>query len=81
MLKMNSMKKCLPFFSSGLALMVVLLLVLAGQAGTASGPAIAITPDDYDTGDITRITKPFSKVFTVANNGSSLLSIAKIKYT
>jgi hypothetical protein len=81
MLKMGSMKTCLPSWSRGLALIAVLLLVLAGQAGTATGPAIAITPDDYDTGDITRITKPFSKVFTVTNNGSSLLSIAKIKYT
>jgi hypothetical protein len=81
MLKMNSMKTRLPSLSSGLALMVVLLLVHAGQAGTASGPAIAITPDDYDTGDISRTTKPFSKAFTVTNNGGALLSIAKIKYT
>jgi hypothetical protein len=81
MLKMNSMKTRLLSCSAGLALMMVLLLVLAGQVGTAAGPAIAITPNDYDTGDISRITKPFSKVFTVTNNGDTLLSIAKIKYT
>jgi hypothetical protein len=81
MLKMNSMKTCLPSLPWGLAILVVLLLVLAGQAGTALGPAIAIIPDDYDTGDISRITKPFTKVFTVTNNGDTLLSIAKIKYT
>jgi hypothetical protein len=52
-----------------------------GQAGNQRGPAIAITPDDYNTGDISRLTKPFTQVFSVTNNGNALLSIAKIKYT
>ncbi|MCU0580269.1 MAG: hypothetical protein MUF69_12125 [Desulfobacterota bacterium] len=60
--------------------MIAPLMVL-GQSLRLPGPVIAITPDDYNTGDISRLTKPFTQVFTVSNNGGSLLSIAKIKYT
>ena len=74
------MKKSSSFFISGLVLLVLPLLVF-GQGLNQAGPAIVITPDDYNTGDISRLTKPFTKVFTVTNTGNALLSITKIKYT
>ncbi|MBI5585013.1 MAG: hypothetical protein HY892_14470 [Deltaproteobacteria bacterium] len=68
------------FLTLGLALVLVPLLVF-GQGNNTTGPAISISPDDYNTGDISRMTQDVTQVFTVSNTGKALLSIAKIKYT
>lgn len=74
------MKKLSLCLTLAWALLIVPIMVF-GQAQNQRGPAIAISPDDYYTGDISRLTKPFTQVFSVTNNGNALLSIAKIKYT
>jgi hypothetical protein len=74
------MKKIAACLTLAWALLIAPIMVF-GQAGNQRGPAIAITPDDYNTGDISRLTRPFTQVFSVTNNGNALLSIAKIKYT
>jgi hypothetical protein len=80
MLQIRIMEKQSCFLRSGAALVLVLWLWVF-QAESSASPVISISPDDYNTGDISRITKPFTKVFIVTNQGNTLLSIAKIKYT
>jgi hypothetical protein len=66
------------------AVMVSLVFSFGGLGGpgyTAAGPSISISPDDYDAGDLTKAPDTVYKVFQVFNNGDTLLSIAKIKYT
>ena len=46
-----------------------------------NGPAITVSPVDYDAGDLTRVKEDVLKTFKVSNTGDALLSISKIKYT
>jgi hypothetical protein len=70
------------FFLLAVALSLVFLFGGLGMQGySAAGPAISISPDDYDAGDLTRAPDTVYKVFQVFNTGDALLSIAKIKYT
>jgi hypothetical protein len=52
-----------------------------GQGYDRSGPAISISPDDYNAGDLTKAPSTVYKVFQISNTGDSLLSVTKIKYT
>jgi hypothetical protein len=67
-----------------LAVLVGAVLFTLGPVNSGyalSGPAITVSPVDYDAGDLTRAQGNVQKVFQVFNSGDSILSIAKIKYT
>jgi hypothetical protein len=73
------MKKIL-FIIVGFSL-VFFLAWLGEPVYSWAGPSISISPEDYDAGDLARAPDMIQKVFQVSNNGDSLLSINKIKYT
>ncbi len=74
------MKQILFLLAVGLSL--VFSFGWLGEPGySLAGPAISISPDDYNAGDLTRAPATTYKVFQVLNTGDSLLSITKIKYT
>lgn len=70
------------FFSLLAVVISAVLTVWPVNLGLAlQGPAITVSPVDYDAGDLTKARGNVQKVFQVINSGDSLLSIAKIKYT
>jgi hypothetical protein len=74
------MKQILFLLAVGLSL--VFSFGWLGEPGySLAGPAISISPDDYNAGDLTKAPDTVYKVFQVFNTGDALLSIAKIKYT
>lgn len=74
------MKKIFSVWAVGLSLFF--LLGLSAEPGySLVGPSITVSPNDYDTGDLTKAPELVNKVFKVFNNGDSPLSITKIKYT
>lgn len=74
------MKRLLFFLAVGLSL-VFPFGWPGGLSYSSTGPAIAISPDDYNAGDLTKAPSTVYKVFQVFNTGDAPLFVSKIKYT